>query len=516
MATSYSSLAGMVRSVVLPILGAVPDGAIMLFSGLGPDAQEQLQVGVGALAGSTIMLLTIPWGGCILVGGVPIGKSGDAAYGRKAIAAAQTKSSSDYIANLNSYGVTPDSTIQENAKLMVGTALCYLLIQGPAFQYAKGPAKGETPDELNEVVAGTEHWWSLAGLVASVALFFYYIAKMMQQSGEGLHQDKIDGAVVKQLESNQNISLSGIIGPILADAKSHHQKGATPLAEQLLDEKDKKRLKKLLTPFFKKYDIDGDGRISTSELVSLLKDIGEKPKQEDISEWMKKLDTTKSGFIDNGELVDSLLSYIREKIVSEDSSAPEGSMASAADVEDPDEEESEEAEMPEEFSTMTYQEQQSHIKMKAAKLMAIGLSLILVFSDPMVEVMSNVGDRLTIPPFYVAFTLAPLASNASELLASIGYAGKKSKKTITVALAALEGAACMNNTFCLAIFMLLVYLKGLAWKFTAETLSILLIELIVAAVAMQKTQTMVHAIFVLSLFPISIVFVAVLEGMGFD
>ena len=59
------SLAGIVGSVVLPILGAVPDGAIMLFSGLGPDAQEQMQVGVGALAGSTIMLLTVPWGGCI-------------------------------------------------------------------------------------------------------------------------------------------------------------------------------------------------------------------------------------------------------------------------------------------------------------------------------------------------------------------------------------------------------------------------------------------------------------------
>ena len=221
-------------------------------------------------------------------------------------------------------------------------------------------------------------------------------------------------------------------------------------------------------------------------------------------------DTNKSGFIDNNELVDSLLNYIKEKIAQQD--AEGGSTAAAADVEDPEEEEEEEAEMPEEFSTMTYQEQQSHIKMKAAKMMAIGLSLILVccpqlgtldlqrpapgcsprllmakdidlpaaasrapppisphvhlsttrqiFSDPMVEVMSNVGDRLSIPPFYVAFTLAPLASNASELLASIAYAGKKSKKTITVALAALEGAACMNNTFCLAIFMLLVYLKA--------------------------------------------------------
>ena len=54
------SLAGIVGSCVLPVLGAVPDGAIMLFSGLGSveEAQENLAVGVGALAGSTIMLLT--------------------------------------------------------------------------------------------------------------------------------------------------------------------------------------------------------------------------------------------------------------------------------------------------------------------------------------------------------------------------------------------------------------------------------------------------------------------------
>lgn len=55
------SLAGLVGGVVLPLLGAVPDGAIILFSGLGDyeTAQETLSVGVGALAGSTIMLLTV-------------------------------------------------------------------------------------------------------------------------------------------------------------------------------------------------------------------------------------------------------------------------------------------------------------------------------------------------------------------------------------------------------------------------------------------------------------------------
>ena len=99
-------LVSAVPSVVLPILGAVPDGMLkpqvvvsrcasmvckemvrillvrmVLFSGLGPDAQNQavdfelekntghksfsgslqVSVGVGALAGSTVMLLTLPW-----------------------------------------------------------------------------------------------------------------------------------------------------------------------------------------------------------------------------------------------------------------------------------------------------------------------------------------------------------------------------------------------------------------------------------------------------------------------
>jgi len=45
------SVAGVVGSVVLPILGAVPDGMIVLYSGMGPNPQSELAVGVGALAG---------------------------------------------------------------------------------------------------------------------------------------------------------------------------------------------------------------------------------------------------------------------------------------------------------------------------------------------------------------------------------------------------------------------------------------------------------------------------------
>merc|ERR1719414_2459897 len=68
----FPSVAGIVGSIVLPILGAVPDGMMVLFSGLGPDAQNQVSVGVGALSGSTIMLLTLPWFVAVFVGRVNI------------------------------------------------------------------------------------------------------------------------------------------------------------------------------------------------------------------------------------------------------------------------------------------------------------------------------------------------------------------------------------------------------------------------------------------------------------
>jgi len=54
------------------VIRAVPDGMIVLFSGMGPNAQEQLNVGVGALAGSTVMLITVPWVLSVYAGRVDI------------------------------------------------------------------------------------------------------------------------------------------------------------------------------------------------------------------------------------------------------------------------------------------------------------------------------------------------------------------------------------------------------------------------------------------------------------
>ena len=144
------SVAGLVGSVVLPILGAVPDGAIMLFSGLGPNAQSQLTVGIGTIAGSTIMLLTIPWAGSIYLGRVPIDASGNAQYKKRKAAAGGGGNL------LTGYGVTPEPSIKTNAIIMVVTSLIYLVIQGPAFSYATDADPTIIPTVATEEVRAAE------------------------------------------------------------------------------------------------------------------------------------------------------------------------------------------------------------------------------------------------------------------------------------------------------------------------------------------------------------------------
>merc|ERR1719453_1807178 len=143
----------------------------------------------------------------------------------------------------------------------------------------------------------------------------------------------------------------------------------------------------------------------------------------------------------------------------------------------------------------------------------MGTLLVLVFSDPMVDVLGNIGKRINVSSFYVAFVLAPLASNASELIAAYNYAQKKTSKAMAISFSSLEGAACMNNTFCLGIFLALVYFKDLAWQFTAETISIVAVQLVMAVIVFAKqTQTMMDACLILSLYPLSMVIVWVLEN----
>merc|ERR1712072_592306 len=56
-----------------------------------------------------------------------------------------------------------------------------------------------------------------------------------------------------------------------------------------------------------------------------------------------------------------------------------------------------------------------------------------------------------------------------ELMASYTFAQKKTMKSMTVAYEQLLGAAVMNNTYCLFIFLILIATQGLYWNYSFPT-----------------------------------------------
>lgn len=67
-------------------MGGVPDGMMVLFSGLSgttKEKQDSLKVGIGALSGSSILALSLAFGCMIIAGRVDLDENGDANYSAK-------------------------------------------------------------------------------------------------------------------------------------------------------------------------------------------------------------------------------------------------------------------------------------------------------------------------------------------------------------------------------------------------------------------------------------------------
>jgi len=296
-------------------------------------------------------------------------------------------------------------------------------------------------------------------------------------------------------------------------------------------------LNQLLKAFFRRYDKNCDNKISKEELPKLMREMNEQMSFSDENEFMKKFDTNNDGQIGFKEFKMVIMEIYKSeelKFASKLEQAPEGhDMESVAgekagakwfrgsvkgsgtmNDDDDDNQEDNEVEIPCEWADLSEADRESKIKSRAFMLMAAGTLLIMIFSDPMVSVLQEVGVRIHVGSFYVAFVLAPLASNSSEVLAAYVYGAKKTANGVTTACETLVGAAIMNNTFVLMIFLLIVIAKGLKWEYTAETITILLIQIVMFFYTQRPKQKVLDAFIILSLFPLSIVVVWTLENVA--
>jgi len=442
-------------------------------------------------------------------------------------------------------GISYQPVIRSTAKVMLMTAMTFLVIQVPAFSFddelkIQSNTTAEAAASLEEITKENkkEATVCIVGGVICVLEFFLYLYWQYQVSQEGDGSEQKQGCMSRMMAKltgasqlpNRRTEVDFLANKIMEQGiglymKRYREKleqgklgaGKTYNDKLMTDGKSvDSNFESVMKVFFKKYGNleTQDNMICLSEFTRLVNDLRIDLPQNEIEPRFKSADSSKDGALQFDEFMEcfSKLAALPPKEVP--SGRFQSQVVKPTKSEAAEEEEEEQEEMPEEFADLSPDVQRQRILFKSCYMMAAGTVLVLIFSDPMVDVLAGIGEKTGVPSFYIAFILAPLASNASELVAAYSYSLKKTSKTITISLSTLEGAACMNNTFCLAIFFGLIYCQGLAWKFTAETISILFVQVVIFGVVMVKdTQTLADGVGILMLLPLSLALVYVLENL---
>jgi|TARA_B110000208_G_scaffold134108_1_gene162279 hypothetical protein len=138
--------------------------------------------------------------------------------------------------------------------------------------------------------------------------------------------------------------------------------------------------------------------------------------------------------------------------------------------------------------------------------------MIFLVADGMVAAITAFGSLAGISSFLLSMVIVPIASNMSELIGTYYNAAKKKKKVLSMLYSMLYGGVVMNNAVSLATFLLCLIARDLEWNFAAETLSVILIVLMMGFLGSYTINYLTfYMIPVLLCFPLAVGLVALFQ-----
>ncbi|KAI0487969.1 hypothetical protein KFK09_027792 [Dendrobium nobile] len=460
---------GIIGGLFLPILGALPDALLILVSGLSgskEEAQNQVLIGMGLLAGSTVFLLTLLWGSCVVVGKCDLSDNS---------ISIDTKDTRGF--SLFGSGVSTDLQTSYAARIMTVSLLPFVIVQLPKiFKFPSG-----------------QRLTILITIIISVGLVLSYCIYQIFQPW--IQRRRLAYAKHKHV-------ISGIL--------RHAQMQALGRLVTSDGEPNKPVIEKL----FYKIDLDEDRVVSHSELRAFI--IGIQFENIDLDEddavdrVMAEFDTSGNARIEKDEFILGISNWIKEaKRTVENSGSYSKKFVHDFHMKtkeqhdlliDNSDEGVEEIENP----TMVY--------VKAILLLLLGTIIAATFADPLVDAVDNFSLATNIPSFFISFIAMPLATNSSEAVSAIIFAARKKKRTSSLTFSEVYGGVTMNNTLCLAVFLALVYLRQLQWDFSAEVLVIFLVCLLMGLFTCFRTTFPLWTCLVAYLlYPLSLILVYILD-----
>ena len=542
------AISGIVGSVIIPIIAQTIDAFIIIFSCIGANAQNELKIGVGALAGATIAILNIGFFIAIINGRVDLfEKTGMPNY------FGSPKLSPSNTWNFQGTGILIHKFPKVAASLMVLSSLSYVIIIFPNIVYASDRTK---------TIAFEDRNFALSTFIICFFMFAYYVyyqvmvSRQEDNANNLLRDELLRTAVKKKIVSllaimTKDLELDtkkGLVEPLQDDfengnnnsSSSKSNKGAETSRGSSFshglgssstspDETDtlihqsqaKKRLAILLRPFFDKYDTLMTGSIPLYNLHGLFIDIGELPPHHTVIDIFVKHE--KDGVITFQGVVDGLFEFLahHDEIVL---TIAKGISMAQNDVESNErrqQHEQHKAELFEEISEfptdvleLSPSEQRSTILIRGLLYILSGLFLALFFSSPLIDVIDALGTRIGVSSFYISFVLSPIFADLYSFILTYRYAQRRTSKSITLALVSLLGCIIINNTMVLGVFMIIIYFEDLAWVFLSETIIIIVTELYIGLMCVKNVHTLLDAVFIILWYPTSIAIVYVMNTYG--
>ncbi|KAK9056944.1 hypothetical protein SSX86_024309 [Deinandra increscens subsp. villosa] len=464
---------GLVGGLLLPILGALPDGMLILVSGLSGSvevAQEQVSVGMGLLAGSTVMLITVIWGTCIYVGKCDINNS----------VAVDNEDTKGF--DLVGSGVSTDIWTSYSAMIMAVSVLPFIVVQFPQIMHSDSG----------------RHLAVLIGLIVSVSLLIAYCVYQVVQPK--LQRRRLAFAKHKHVRSR-----------ILKYLKMR-------ALGRLMDDQGKPN-NDVLEKLFKSIDSDGDERLSHSELRALVVGmrLNELNLNEDdaVNKVMKDFDASENNEIEYSEFIAGISKWLEEAKRSQIDAHLAGP-DTLKYIHDYYEETKKQHDLLGDDGGDDEEEEgvddPRGVTIKAVLFLLVGTCIAAAFADPLVDAVGNFSTATSIPSFFISFIALPLATNSSEAVSAIIFATRKKKRSASLTFSELYGAVTMNNILCLSVFLALVYARGLTWDFSSEVLVILIVCIVMGVFGSLRTTFPLWTCFIaFSLYPFSLALVYVLD-----
>uniref|UniRef100_A0A0G4HX05 EF-hand domain-containing protein n=1 Tax=Chromera velia CCMP2878 TaxID=1169474 RepID=A0A0G4HX05_9ALVE len=239
-----------------------------------------------------------------------------------------------------------------------------------------------------------------------------------------------------------------------------------------------------LKPFFDRFDVHHSGRLDKDAVKAVFVDLGEKPSDKQLKEFMQMADSDGSGFIEFGEFLEAMLAYMLGELTFH--KTPRGKRTARGSV----------GEIAMGVAMLSDGEIQ---KGGTARSDATGADAH-GHGDGEHGHDHETGDHEHTEEEMLTLLIG-------EMILAYNHGTHKTRRTVTMVAQEIEAATVMHNTLCLFALLLALYLKGVPWTFYAEAVTLVTFTFLVAYILMRKTRLYLwEGVLLLVMFPLSLAF----------